>query len=107
MRAHQVLAVFVLLCSLHCFGADDSFFQHYVRLVVTNVTTPLVDTNNTSPKLKDIVSPLDRLRAAGEVGGVRLGMTMDEVVQRWGKPRNLYANCGPGARFNYVDATRA
>jgi hypothetical protein len=55
---------------------------------------------------------LTKLRASGEVSGVHLGMTMDEVVARWGKPAKLrIVNSGGalsgtfrGVRFDYSDA---
>ncbi len=109
---HHVLALFLSLCWFRSLGADDSFFLRYVGLLNTNDTRPIavhstsvVDTSNTAPKLESIEISLDKLRSAGEVGDIRLGMTMDQVVLHWGKPKSLYANCGPGPRFIYADVT--
>ena len=61
----------------------------------------LVDTNNQGPVFGTNAAPFTRFRTAGELGGIRLGMTMSEVVAAWGKPRQLFTHCGIGPRFYY------
>ncbi len=36
---------------------------------------------------------------------IRLGMTMDQVVARWGKPFYLHPNCDGGHRFRFGDCS--
>lgn len=67
----------------------------------------LVDTNNTGAKVTSADLDLQRLKERGEVSGVRLGMTMDEAIARWGKPPSGYGpmGCLHGlATFIYTDA---
>jgi hypothetical protein len=59
---------------------------------VTNAV--LVDTNNKAAKLTNLTLSLRKMRENGEVGDIHLGMTMDEVVARWGKPFLLAPMCG-------------
>ncbi len=108
---HSALTVLFLSVSL-CRGAESSFYRTFLSSVNSNdLTRPvavrsplLVDTNNTAPKLA--TTPLDLIKAkdTGAVGGIRLGMTMEEVVARWGKPQGLYSRCLGGPRFFYSDA---
>lgn len=100
-----------ILCCLSCFAADDEFYRYFLTQADTNDLTPrllrsplLVDTNNTGVKLTNTKVKLDTLLSHGELGGIRLGMTMDEVVGRWGKPKGFYTRCGGGPRFMFTDA---
>jgi hypothetical protein len=69
------------------------------------VTAPqLIDTNNTAAKVSNGVLDLKTVRARGEVAGVRLGMTMEEVAGSWGKPSHIWSKCGGGPLFSYQDA---
>jgi hypothetical protein len=61
----------------------------------------LVDTNNQGPVFGTKALPFSRFRTAGELGSIKLGMTMSEVVAAWGKPRQLFTHCGIGPRFYY------
>jgi hypothetical protein len=100
------------IVALVCFGclADDSFYQRYLSLVDTSGTflrghtSPLlVDTNNTTAKITNVVIRLDNLRTNGEFAGIHLGMTTDEVVARWGMPRGLQCSSATGPCLSFAD----
>src|SRR5262245_38968727 len=100
-------AIIVTLFCLKRLAADSSFYQRYVSIVDTSGKWPtglksplLVDTNNTTAKLTNAVIRLDNLRTNGEVAGVCLGMTTDEVVARWGKPPGLQCSSTTGPSFS-------
>ncbi len=115
MRPRRSLSLAVMLCSLgfRVFGGD--FYQQYVLAVDTNqITQPLgallalVDKNNTSIKVTNAVVDLERLKQGGEVSRVRLGMTMQEVVDRWGKPKGGWSRCLHGLiTFSYTGVSLA
>ena len=51
---------------------------------------------------------LDRLRQSGEISGVRLGMTMQEVIDHWGKPTAGWSRCLHGlVTFSYTGVSLA
>jgi hypothetical protein len=100
------------LCAFSCLAADDSFYRNFLTIADTNISRAvliesplLIDTNNTAPKLANSVISLEKLRAEGKVGEVHLGMSMDEVVACWGKPKVFYCRCGGGPRFIFNDVT--
>jgi hypothetical protein len=96
-----------------CRGAESSFYRVFSDSVGTNglmhpvaVTSPLlVDTNNTVFKLGGTTNNLAAMRDSGEISGIRLGMTMSEVVAKWGKPRGFWSRCCGGHRFCYSDVS--
>src|SRR5437868_13685720 len=92
MRTYCILAL--AICCFSSRAADDEFYRHDSTLVDTNqrplrpVTSPLlVDSKNTGAKVTNAVLNLEGLQQAAELSGVRLGMTMGEVVGCWGKPK--------------------
>jgi hypothetical protein len=79
------------------------FYQQFISLVDTNgFTRPLwalptlIDTNNSGIKVTNTVLDLGNLKQGGEISGVRLGMTMQAVVDRWGKPQGGWSRCMHG-----------
>jgi hypothetical protein len=110
---HCFPVVTLLLCCFKCFAAESDFYGRFLSLTTTTndwrvigVTNALlVDVNNKAPKLTNAVIPLERLRTEGEVGTIRLGMTMEEVVTRWGKPLWLHPRCDGGHKFNFSDCS--
>jgi hypothetical protein len=60
-----------------------------------------VATNNSEPTLTDRPIPFKRF-TAGELARLKLGMTMSEVVEAWGKPNRVGSHCAIGPRFWYV-----
>src|SRR5262245_61470584 len=109
MRPERYISAFVagFLC-FTCAAADETYFQQYLRIVdmtkwPTNwmgTKSPfLVDTNNAGPKLRSVIIPVDNLRTNGDIAGIHLGMTTDEVVARWGKPRSIVCSSPIGPWF--------
>jgi hypothetical protein len=110
MRSLRILAL--ALCCFSSRAADDRFYGDFLRFADTNDLNPrglssalLVDTNNTVPKIGKSVLQLDKLRARGQIGDICLGMTMGEVVGRWGKPMRFYSHCGGGPRLDFSDTS--
>jgi hypothetical protein len=110
MRSLRILAL--ALCCFSSRAADDRFYGDFLRFADTNDMNPrglssplLVDTNNATPKIGKSVLQLDKLKAGGQIGDICLGMTMGEVVGRWGKPMRLYSHCGGGPRLVFSDAS--
>ena len=107
MRQIIAIAAALLLAGLRLQADDRSydqrFSEEYAKVghghLVSDVS--LVDTNNQGPFLGTNALPFFRFRTAGELGGIKLGMTMSEVVAAWGKPRLLYPHCGIGPRLMY------
>jgi hypothetical protein len=109
-----VLAVSAL--GLNALGADSTFYQRLQaaeeaeesRMLVCDLTssrgdsgdgyihdTSLVDTNNSRPILTNAPVSYAGFTSRGELAGIKLGMTMSEVVGVWGKPKRL------GPTFHY------
>jgi hypothetical protein len=100
MRPICALSLAVLVCALGSpiFGGD--FYQQFLSAVDTNKFTQalgalpgLVDTNNTRIKVTNAVVDLKSLKESGEISHLCLGMTMQEVVDRWGKPKAGWSCC--------------
>jgi hypothetical protein len=117
-RALQCSATVLLLGYFgNCFGAEG-YYARFLSLGGTNYSgalysggrgepleSPLlVDETNTAPKLTKSKLSEVTLRPQVAVAGVRLGMTMEQVVSAWGKPRmaGLYNHGAP--ILSYVDS---
>jgi len=110
---HKHLILIFTLCALDCVAADQEYYRQFLSVVDTNLAVPhvfrsplLTDTSNTNPKLTNSTVSLKKVTASGEIAGVKLGMTMDEVVSVWGKPlqvRWLYGDGAPCFLFGGVD----
>lgn len=105
-------ALLLLLGCCRASAADkDEFYHHFQNFTAANaqaweVTSPLlVDTNNRAYKLTNVLTQLDKLKSTGALAGVRPGMTMDDVVARWGKPLELWAKGFGGPRFVYKEVS--
>jgi hypothetical protein len=102
MRLMKTWLLVSLLSSLGSAALAGEYYRQFASSVGTNKDTyisldeypSLVDTNNTGVKLASASLNLQRLKKRGEVSGVRLGMTMDQVVSLWGKPSGGYAPWG-------------
>jgi len=107
--AHPYLVVFVALYCIRAFAADGNFYRLF-QSAATNersmeIYSPhLVDTNNTGFKLTNALLHLDALKADGEPSGIRLGMSMEEVVAQWGKPIGIDPQCLGYPHFIYREA---
>ena len=112
--AVNILLLFFFLPVLKCQAAEEqgeAYFTSFQRIVATNsqqqpILFPLlVDTNNTALKTTNAACSFDGLKMRADIGSVRLGMTMEEVVSAWSKPILIWKWCqGGGPRFNYTGA---
>ena len=94
----------ILLLALGGFDfpvSGGEFYQQFLSTIGTNEgcvwigeSPLLVDTNNNGAKLGGATINLATLKETGAISGVRLGMTMDEAVGHWGKPRGGYGPVG-------------
>lgn len=115
MRSPIHFVLLGLVCSVALgLGAESDFYRSFLSAVSTDdlqrlgvvVTSPtLADTNNTALKLAAFTNSFSVMRERGEMSEIRLGMSMSEVVAKWGKPPRLFANCGGGPHFSYSDAS--
>ncbi len=89
----RTLATILLLGALVGFAssrgnaAEFNFYERFASLTQTNLF---------GPDLTNATLSLAKIMQNGEIAGVKLGSGMSEAVERWGKPRNLYAQCGGG-----------
>jgi hypothetical protein len=98
LSMRRYLLFFCAFCGI-CLPTDaGEFYLKFLSLVDTNqrplrpiTFQALVDTNNTESKITNAAVDLDRLRLDAGISGVRVGMTMDEAIARWGKPKGGYS----------------
>lgn len=115
-KRRAVILASLLVLSLAISGGgslatQEEYFAAFQRIAATSgyhwpILHPLlVETNNTALKTTNVECSFERLKTQAEVGRVRLGMTMEEVVSAWGKPILIWKWCGGGGpRFNYSGA---
>ena len=65
----------------------------------------LVQTNDYGPILTNAPISWAKLTTRGELSGVKLGMTMSEVVEALGKPQRLHTYCSIGPVMGYCYRT--
>lgn len=92
------------LMTLEAVGANPSFHDGFMEASRVHQgflsDASLVDTNNFGPVLTN--APISYAGFThGELAGIRLGTTMDEVVATWGRPSRAYTRCYGGPRFWY------
>ena len=121
-----VIAVTVAIISLSglFFGPDIAKWIHPVPPVEAQIAEPsyfdtlkavdsdsetafltdgrLIDTHTPYPIPSDSPLSMQALLDCGEICGVRLGMSMSEVVRLWGKPTSIVGWCGIGPRMWYA-----
>jgi len=94
----------------HSAAAADSFGRAVLKELGTNslpgrmINVPgLLDATNANPKLN--ASKLDGINARPqvEIAGAHLGMTIDQLVALWGKPRSIWVYCDGGLALAYGD----
>jgi hypothetical protein len=103
----------LLLTSSSLFALGDEYYQQFCAVRGTNVSRNLriqapllLDTNNVAFKVTNLVMALTQARGRGELAGIRIGMTMQEVVAAWGKPpQYIWSWCYGGPRLCYTDAS--
>lgn len=105
-----LISLITMASCLNSRAADGEFYKTFLTMADTNDMRPqllesplLVDTNNTGTKLTNAMIQLDKLLTHGQIADLKFGMTMDEVVARWGKPKRFYSRCGGGPRFLFTD----
>jgi hypothetical protein len=103
-RAIRFLALAALVLATGVTAAERSYYDLFIEESTNGPSrflgNPiLLDTNNPGPIITTNI-PFQRFRQ-GEIAGVKLGMTMSEVVAVWGKPRQLVSRCGFGPRLWY------
>ena len=106
MRNVIAFAAALLLDCSAVKAADESYEQVLSALAPKDTPTfisdaRLVDTNNVGPLFGNKPLPFSAFVEGGELGGIKFGMTMSQVVASWGKPRELFTRCGIGPRFWY------
>src|SRR5947209_8421566 len=84
MRQILATATALVLVGLELHAADRDYEQRFSELLANGTRgfvsdTSLVDTNNIGPVFGDKPLPFLGFRRAGELGGIRLGMTMSQV----------------------------
>jgi len=126
-RVLQISISCLFISSLSdCLGADDYYslflsrvssravHEEYLPFAGEEVPS-LTDTSNTSPKFTRSKLTELALQPQLTLAGVHLGMTMDEVVKTWGKPRRvsvygkgapmlLYQDCLDDSKDRYASA---
>src|SRR5467141_1173381 len=90
----QPLLVVFLVSITNCLSEEADFYRTFLSMVDTNaeravaIRSPLlIDTNNAAPKLTNLVMDLAESKENGRLGGIQLGMTMEQIIARWGKPK--------------------
>ena len=105
----QRFSFIIAFSTLQVWCGEQEYYRQFVAVLNTNdvwgyaITSPLlVDTNNTTTKLTNAVLDFATMSQRGEIAGVRLRMSMEEVVGALGKPPVFWsANRGGGPCFDY------
>lgn len=104
------VAIVVMLATCGSQAAEPKFYAEFLKACGTNnapfqvsMFRRLVDTNNIHSKVSDLPISLVAAKTKGEVNGVRLGMSMDEVVLLRGKPNFLGCCVTNRPCFSYDD----
>jgi hypothetical protein len=106
LRQIVAIAIVAVLTGLQLRAGDVGYHQRFADLLAKGTNgfvsdLSLVDANNLGPVLTNGLLPFSQFRQKGELAGIRLGMSMSEVVKAWGKPRSLATRCMIGPRFYY------
>ncbi len=89
-------------------AAEHTYYERFTQALTNGqrgflTGTDLVNTNNPGPCLT--TAPISfKSFTSGELARIKLGMTMSEVVEAWGRPHSVFSHCGIGPRFWYVPA---
>jgi len=83
-----------LLCCIPLVG-EESFYARLSSLTTTNDSGPTAG----DPRLAD-----EGALNSGDIAGIKIGMTMSDVVEHWGKPKLIYSTCMGGPRIDYTAA---
>jgi hypothetical protein len=105
-RLQHILAIPVVVVASSCLAADDSYYRDFLAASKGKpppfqvMSANLVDTNNCSPTVRQRPFSV----APGMLGGLRLGMSMDDVVSVWGKPLGIGCCISNRPSFAFEDA---
>lgn len=116
-NGNRMKAFWVACFAISCFtllAQPNDYFRRFTNSVgaesgIVQVKDPsLLDTNNTGLRLTNAVLDLENFLQTGEIAPLRVGMTMDEAVAVWGKPRAAINRCVMALpTFRYNDAALA
>ena len=101
----------LLLLPLHQHSAAaDSFGRAVLKELGSNSfpgrmneVAILLDATNAAPKLSPATLDGIKARPQVEIAGTQVGMTLDQLVARWGKPDLIWVYCDGGLALNYGD----
>jgi hypothetical protein len=104
-----ILASLLLGLCLDVLAAEPDYYARFEQVLKSGhggfvEDASLINTNTPIPISTYTPVSLSALMSRGELCGVRLGMTMSDVVRIWGKPNALYTFCIIGPRFWYTDS---
>lgn len=107
--AFGIVAIAIGVVAGALLAADGAFYRQFEAIAANASSGPLaspllVEIDNTLPKITEAVLSLDKLRRTGQVGGVNVQMTMDQVVERWGKPPEFIITSSGEPFLRYQDA---
>ena len=107
--ARVLLASILLGLCLDVLAAEPDYYARFEEVLKSGQggfveDASLVNTNTLVPISTNTPVSLSALMSRGELCGVRLGMTMSDVVRIWGKPNQLYAYCIIGPPFSYTNS---
>jgi hypothetical protein len=105
----QIFIIIAVLCCWGSFAAEQNIYARFLTAARADAEQPirdpsLTDTNNLASKVANAGMSLQELKTNGEIGTIRVGMTMEEIVACWGKPKCIWTNCYGGPRFVYTDS---
>lgn len=108
----RFVALLALLSCLACSALGGEYYDRFLAALTNEssqlpaIRSPLlVDTNNTTLKVTNVMAALTTDQGNAAFAGIRFDMTMEEVVALWGKPRSLYSRCFGGPRLCYAGAS--
>jgi hypothetical protein len=105
-----LLTVFAALGCAELRSSADEFYRALQSEIGTNATPReiktalLLDPANTIRRLTNSILSFETLQRDDQLLGLRVGMTMKEVFERWGKPKTIWVPCNLRPCLRYEDA---
>lgn len=106
----QLVIILTGLFLIECSATAQELYSTFLALCDPKDPRPiairspaLLDTNNVGTKLTFL--NLAQSKVDATIGDVHLGMTMEEVVKRWGKPKFFWSRCYGGPLLSYQDVS--
>jgi hypothetical protein len=101
-------------CTFTLQAAQNDYYSCFTNSIgtpsgIVQIKDPsLLDTNNTGLKLTNALLDLENFCRTGEISDLRVGMTMDQTIAVWGKPKAAFNRCVMAlATFWYNDVALA